>query len=174
MQLGCNSNIPMEYVRAYEYIAQDDEELKKIFSEINNLEPFSVYENYIPFNTVTVAESVLSKDYIKEYSIFMELTASQKMIEESVMDSLQLLESKANKNYNATFKEASDFRDHSRGELIILFSHLYDNLLFAEVIRKEGIKLGYTKAQGEGLTYLFVFDEENNIIEVYKGSIHHN
>ena len=171
--VNCKAESQLAYHKAFSYIVNDDHVVE--FFSVKEKNSFMVSEKPIPFNLISISESLISQNHIEGYSIFQELTNAQRSLEEAVIDSLERVEKKANMTYNeeSTIQIKKALK-RKKGDLTIFFSETFDRSLYVEVLQTEAVKLGYKMAYGEALSYLFVFDENNDIKEVFKGSIHHN
>jgi hypothetical protein len=152
------------YKKAFNYISENG---------IPEYATYGVKEYVIPFNLVTVSQSVLSENYIDGYTDFKELSSQEIGIRNRVIDSLQILERDLNSDYLFKSDKTLAKLGVKESEYTILFSEVKDNMIYAEVMKSDGIGSDPKHLFGEALTYLIIFEEEE-IKKVYKGSVHHN
>jgi hypothetical protein len=132
-----------------------------------------VSKELIPFNLITISEDVIRKRYIKNYTIFRELTELERRIEKSVNDSLVNLENNLNEIYKANLRLSlkKKYTRKKSPNYIVFVSIVVNDLLYAEVLEYNNTTSREFAAYGTAITYLFRFDPKGKIIDVYKGSI---
>lgn len=128
----------------------------------------------IPFSLNTVAEKIIKRDYIDDYSFSKKFTLKERKIINRVLDSLSIVEKELNKNYvmqNRILEVMSDSTEHN---IIIFFSEILNNTLYAEVLSCKDLKLNCDQSenikQGEAVTFLFNLNDKGEIIDYLKGN----
>jgi RHS repeat-associated protein len=94
----------------------------------------------VPFNLSTVSESIIRKEYLRDYTIFKELDDAERRLERRANDSLDVLENTLNKQYMKGCRRAfsKSYRNIENPQFVIFFSCYQNNQLYAEVLPYHG------------------------------------
>lgn len=159
------------------------EKSQKYVAEVygsTEMHPFVSHE-LIPFDFLTLDVDIIRKIYINGFNPFpqREFTDEERMILIEVTDSLKGLNEYFNQGYS--FEKNRKLSKLSRGRknnIIVFFSKMQDNLLYAEVVLYNPIihkdKKKRTVSYGTGLTFLFEFDTDDKIRKIFYGDVFYN
>ena len=179
LSLISKANGQSSYINAFNSICKND--YYQCDSMIIKPNKYNVYisDEVIPINLMAVASSVLSINFIEGYNDFSNYKDEQIKLIDRVIDSLTYKEKELNRDFvkhrNSKLKNITKNRDY---KFVVYFSEIVENVLYAELFSFNPLICdNYNRecnAVGKAYCFLFVFNEENEIIETYTGEIYYD